>query len=222
MATAQLNPRQVAFITEYLVDFNGTQAAIRAGYSPKTASVQSFDLLRKPAIAEALTILSRKQLERANVTTERLIDEYAILGFSDMRNYLRFDEKGEVYLDWTNMPPEATRAIAEITQDVYMEGKGEDSREVKRTRFKLHPKQPSLDSLAERFWPAVKRTEHTGDPLSSNPTYNQLNVVINAAAPASIAAMLEAMKRYGEERVMAAMIAFMESPQFAALEEGKR
>ena len=43
--TKPLNPRQAAFVREYLVDLNGTQAAIRAGYSPNGADVQAIRLL---------------------------------------------------------------------------------------------------------------------------------------------------------------------------------
>ena len=43
-----LTAKQARFVEEYLVDLNGTQAAIRAGYSPKTAAATASRLLRKP------------------------------------------------------------------------------------------------------------------------------------------------------------------------------
>lgn len=49
-----LNDKQAAFVREYLVDFNATQAAIRAGYSKRTAGSQAHDLLKKPEIQDAL------------------------------------------------------------------------------------------------------------------------------------------------------------------------
>lgn len=49
-----LNDKQLAFVREYLVDFNATQAAIRAGYSRKTAGSQGHDLLKKPEVQAAL------------------------------------------------------------------------------------------------------------------------------------------------------------------------
>lgn len=205
---AQLNMKQQAFITEYLLDFNATQAAIRAGYSPRTACEQGYDLLRRPHVAEALTELSRKQLAKASITAERLIEEYAVLGFSDMRNYIRFDEKGDVYLDWANMPPEATKAIQEITQDVYMDGKGEDARQVKRTKFKLHAKQPSLDSLAERFWPATKRFE--GDlTLHTDPFAGHSDEAVHA--------VMSAIDKYGGEFVERAFEEFLRSKEWKQL-----
>lgn len=61
-----LNPKQEKFIEEYLVDFNGTQAAIRAGYSRKTAASQASDLLKLPHVSEALARARKEQ--KANST----------------------------------------------------------------------------------------------------------------------------------------------------------
>lgn len=60
-----LNDKQAAFVREYLVDFNATQAAIRAGYSKRTAGSQAHDLLKKPEIQAAL---SEGQKRLAEVT----------------------------------------------------------------------------------------------------------------------------------------------------------
>ena len=49
-----LNDRQTRFVQEYCKDFNATQAAIRAGYSEKTAGSQGHDLLKNPEIEEAI------------------------------------------------------------------------------------------------------------------------------------------------------------------------
>jgi phage terminase small subunit len=50
-----LSPKQARFVEEYLQDLNATQAAIRAGYSPKTADVQAFQILRIPKVRTALS-----------------------------------------------------------------------------------------------------------------------------------------------------------------------
>jgi phage terminase small subunit len=61
-ASAGLTPKQAAFVCEYLIDLNGTQAAIRAGYSAKTANEQAARLLAKVNIAQAV---AEAQAERA-------------------------------------------------------------------------------------------------------------------------------------------------------------
>ena len=80
-----LNPKQQQFVAEYLVDLNATQAAIRAGYSPKTAGVQGFDLLKKPEIAAAIESLRNEHAKNTGLTVERVLTEAMRLAFFDIR-----------------------------------------------------------------------------------------------------------------------------------------
>ena len=66
--------KQQRFVEEYLVDFNATQAAIRAGYSAKTAHVIGCENLRKPNITDALAERAERLTEEADVTTRDVID----------------------------------------------------------------------------------------------------------------------------------------------------
>ncbi len=68
-----LTPKQARFVREYLVDLNATQAAIRSGYSPKTAASQAHDLLKTPEISEAVSVGQERVLERAVVTAEEVL-----------------------------------------------------------------------------------------------------------------------------------------------------
>lgn len=58
------NKKRELFCKEYIVDLNGTQAAIRAGYSEKTAGSQAYDLLKKPEISARVHELQKERLER--------------------------------------------------------------------------------------------------------------------------------------------------------------
>jgi phage terminase small subunit len=71
-AKADLTPKERAFVTSYLVDGNGTQAAIRAGYAKQSAHVTASQLLRKPKIAAAIAQAQTK-VEAATIAdaTER-------------------------------------------------------------------------------------------------------------------------------------------------------
>lgn len=82
---AELTTRQQRFVDEYLVDLNGTQAAIRAGYSAKTAAEQSYDLLRRPHIAAAVATGQAALQDRTQVTAARVIQEIAMIAFADPR-----------------------------------------------------------------------------------------------------------------------------------------
>ena len=70
---SELNAKQQAFIEEYIVDFNGTQAAIRAGYSEHTANEQSSQLLAKLNIQEALAEALLARSDRVNITRDEVI-----------------------------------------------------------------------------------------------------------------------------------------------------
>ena len=59
-----LTAKQQAFVAEYLIDLNDTQAALRAGYSEKTAGSIGNENLKKPVIQEAISDARKKRAER--------------------------------------------------------------------------------------------------------------------------------------------------------------
>jgi phage terminase small subunit len=65
--------KRLAFVREYLVDGNGAQAAIRAGYSSRTARQQASELLTKPDIAKAIAQGRKKLQKKAGITREQVI-----------------------------------------------------------------------------------------------------------------------------------------------------
>ena len=75
---AELNQRQEMFCREYIKDLNGTQAAIRAGYSPKTADRMAYELLKKPEIQAFVLQSKAERVEEvkvdANYVLKRLIE----------------------------------------------------------------------------------------------------------------------------------------------------
>lgn len=64
MSQAQLTPKQLRFVHEYAVDLNGTKAAIRAGYSSKTARSIASENLQRPAVKSAIKKALRAGKER--------------------------------------------------------------------------------------------------------------------------------------------------------------
>ncbi len=68
-----LTPKQERFVAEYLIDLNATQAAIRAGYSEKTAGQVGFENLKKPEIAEAIAAKAGKTAEKLDLSAERVL-----------------------------------------------------------------------------------------------------------------------------------------------------
>lgn len=68
-----LNRRQTLFVSEYLVDLNAAHAAIRAGYSSRTAKIIGYNLLHKPEVAEAVSAALEARAERLQLSSEDVL-----------------------------------------------------------------------------------------------------------------------------------------------------
>lgn len=78
----ELNPRQISFCHEYLKDFNATQAAIRSGYSEKSARAIASELLPKPNIKQEIDIISSSVFQAKGLSVERIVGEITMIAFS--------------------------------------------------------------------------------------------------------------------------------------------
>lgn len=87
----KLTAKKSRFVEEYLIDLNGTQACIRAGYSPKRADAIAYELLRKPEIQEAIRKRRDELSKNIEVTQERIVLEMSRLAFMDIRNLFNDD-----------------------------------------------------------------------------------------------------------------------------------
>jgi len=126
-----LTPKQQRFVDEYLVDLNATQAAIRAGYSPRTAYQQGHETLKKPEVAAAIQA-RREELSRATgITVERVLKEMAAIAFSDVRELFHEDGSmkavhelpdslapGIASVEMVSYTPPSEDAVPEITKKV--------------------------------------------------------------------------------------------------------
>jgi phage terminase small subunit len=104
-----LNARQAAFVDEYLVDLNATQAAIRAGYSKSGARNTGAELLTHRGIADKLSVELRKRKLATQLSVDATVDEIRALSHSDVRAI--FDRNGRV-LPPHEWPDEIARCVA--------------------------------------------------------------------------------------------------------------
>jgi len=76
-----LTIKERRFVEEFPIDWNGTQAAIRAGYSPRSAKDSAYELIRKPKIAEALTKQAARLSEKSEIDRQwvltKLVDVHS-------------------------------------------------------------------------------------------------------------------------------------------------
>lgn len=154
-----MNDKQRRFVAEYLIDLNATKAAERAGYSPDTADVQGCRLLGNVQIAEAIAKGKARQLEKAELTAVRVLEELRRLSFSDVRGL--FDELGNLRPLHT-LTDEQAAAIAsvEIVKKNLAAGDGQTDTVHK---LKVWDKTRSLEMLAKHFGLLVDRLEHSGE-----------------------------------------------------------
>jgi phage terminase small subunit len=86
-----ITPKKQRFVDEYLVDLNATQAAIRAGYSAKTAHSQGPRLLDDVGVKELIADAMAKRAEATKITAERVLQELGRVAFFDPRRLLNAD-----------------------------------------------------------------------------------------------------------------------------------
>ena len=82
----KLTPKQESFVAEYLLDGNGTRAALIAGYSPKTAYQIAHENLRKPEIVAAIRRAQRETRERLEITRDDVVNGLHSIATDDGNN----------------------------------------------------------------------------------------------------------------------------------------
>jgi phage terminase small subunit len=102
---AKLTAKQQRFCDEYLIDLNATQAAIRAGYSKKTANEQGARLLVNVSIQKKIFELQKEREKRTEITQDSVLRELALIAFAKASDYARVVEKDAMVEVDGNMVP---------------------------------------------------------------------------------------------------------------------
>jgi len=161
---ANLTPKQQRFVEEYLIDLNATQAAIRAGYSEKTAKSIGQENLTKPDIQKAIEEAQNKRTEQTQIDAayvlRRLveIDQMDVLDIMDDKYCLK--PIGEWPKIWRQY-------ISNIENMEEFEGFGEDRTQISwLKKIKWPDKTKNLELLGKHvsvsaFKENIKH-EHSG------------------------------------------------------------
>lgn len=175
-----MNDKQKRFVDEYLVDSNATQAALRAGYSEKTAYSQGQRMLSHPAIAAAISAKQARIAKKLEITAEAVLGELAKIGFANMQDYMRVGPDGDPALNFADLTRDQAAALVEVTVEDFTEGRGEDSREVRRVKFKLADKRAALVDLGKHLKLFTDKVEHSGEVTVKQLTDDELEARIAA------------------------------------------
>lgn len=147
MAKYDLNDSQSRFVDEYLVDLNATQAAIRAGYSEKSAASQAHELLKNPKVEAAIQAKRARLSKKLEISTERVLNELARVAFSDMRNVAEWNAGGVDFKDSSTLSDDVAAAVSEVSSDTT---RSKDGVTVKH-KIKLHDKMRALEMLSRHL-----------------------------------------------------------------------
>lgn len=142
-----LTAKQERFIAEYLIDLNATQAAIRAGFSKKSATAIGAEYLRKPHIAAAVAAKKSDQLERAELSATRVLEEMRRLAFMDIG--VLFDASGNLR-PLHQLSPEERSAIAGM-EVIIKNAEAGDGKTDKVHKIKLWDKVRTLEMLGKHY-----------------------------------------------------------------------
>ena len=136
---AKLTEKQQRFVDEYMIDLNATQAAIRAGYSVKTANEQGSQNLAKLSIQQAIAEQMAERSKRTGVNQDRVINELAKIAFMNIGDVVDLD---------TGMVKEtATKEDLACIQSIKIKpGEFGDEREIK-----FYDKKGSLELLGKHL-----------------------------------------------------------------------
>ncbi len=144
-----LTSQQDLFCHEYIKDRNGTQAAIRAKYSVKTANEQAARLLAKASVRYKINRLIEVQLKRIDLTADFIIKELLKLATFDLQDI--YDAEGS-FLPIEDMPETVRKAIASIEVEELFDGKGKNKERIGYAKkIKFWNKGQALELLGKHL-----------------------------------------------------------------------
>ena len=163
----KLTDKQRLFCLEYLIDKNGTRAAIAAGYSENSASETAYENLRKPQIQAFIQEKIDSAANKLEITAERVLREYAKIAFASMADFL--DNWGELK-PFNELTDEQKASISQSDYEV-ITGEGFSNT---KNKIKLHDKQRALEALSKHLGLFER------DNAQKQPQFSMGNVIINS------------------------------------------
>jgi phage terminase small subunit len=145
-----LTPKERIFISEYLVDFNATRAAIKAGYSKKTATAIGSENLRKPHIQDGIGEEVEKILRDSKGLALRVVRECEKIAFGKISDVMEFDDEGVTLKSSDEIDTSTIESISfDSTVLRSKDKKSKDDVLSVKKRVKLYSKEKALEILAK-------------------------------------------------------------------------
>ena len=155
-----MTDKQTAFVNEYLIDLNATQAAIRAGYSPNSAVVIGSENKEKPEIKNAIDKAIAERSRRTGITQDRVLQEIAKVAFLNLADLINLDD-GSIKADAKR---DDTACIASFKNKIISSGKSD----IKETEVRLYDKLKALELLGKHLGMFSGQTKQSVDTTLSD------------------------------------------------------
>ncbi len=117
------NAQQKLFAKEYLIDLNATQAAIRAGYSKRTAYSQGQRLLKHVEVKRLVLAGMKRRNAKIECSSDMVLERLLLLANFNLKKFMRFNDEQVPYYDFTEATTEDWFCLEEITVDRLNRGK---------------------------------------------------------------------------------------------------
>lgn len=160
-----LTEKQKRFADEYLIDLNATQAAIRAGYSAKTAEQMGYKLVQNSLVSKYIQERQKRREKRTEITQDKVLAELSKIGFASITDYLEYKtvqrvieyKDGEPVIDWAMLVNafESAGVDGAPIQEVSVTKDG-------TFKFKLHDKGKALELIGRHLGMFTDKMELSG------------------------------------------------------------
>lgn len=165
MAKSKTEIQHDAFVRHYLANgYNGTQAALAAGYAEKSARVTASRLLTQDNIRVKISEAVAATLKDLDLDRLRWFQEVRGIAFSDIRQVAEFGPDGLNWKPSSELTDEAARLIESIESTTTYDKEG---RPVVTKKIKLHSKKSGLDTLG-KFMGMLKEEQGGGVTIIIN------------------------------------------------------
>jgi phage terminase small subunit len=149
---SELTDKQQEFVENYCVNFDATNAAIKAKYSKKSAMAQGCQLLKNPKVRKAILERLEEYGKQRSILKQRVLNFLAEAAFSDITEFADIDADGVTLKNFNDLPKPLRMLVQEV-QEVNKE-KGRD------VKFKLVDKMKALELIGKHLAMFTDVVEH--------------------------------------------------------------
>ncbi len=163
----KLTPRQQRFVEEYILDLNATAAAVRSGYSKKTADRIGPELLGKTCVAVAVEKAKAMRSERTEITADWVLEQYAAVWNAKITDVLTQNDQDEFELRRLEEWPEIWHKMTTPGEMKRLKARSRDGKEAswddigQQIKMNIFPKSEALKKIGEHV--LVKAFPQRGD-----------------------------------------------------------